>query len=402
MSQAYGPHSAAASAAGYLYQCRYALLLALQRAERQPGIELSIEKFDDVAFEAGGEPLELIQTKHHFGRPRDLTDASADLWKTLRVWARAVLEDPSSLRRVERVLVTTSHAGGAAALLRPGDARCPERALMLLERVAQSSTNEENRLAYSAFLELEGPARLALLRSIFVLDASPDLLEAQARIADEVRHCVSKEHRGAFVERLEGWWWGRVCRALVDPRDASISIAEVEDALARFREAFQPRSLPVDLADAALPDEEAQALDERIFVRQLRLVGVGTKRLGRAKHDYYRAFEQRSRWAREKLIFDDEIASYDRRLREEWEIRFEAMVDRLAGCSDEPRLAEEGRVLLEWVEQDARYPLRSIVEPFLCVGSFHMLADRLRVGWHRDYALHLNGDGGKGSPGEGG
>jgi hypothetical protein len=136
--------------------------------------------------------------------------------------------------------VTTAQAGEATALLRPGDGRCPERALLLLEKVAQSSTNEENRPAYRAFLELEGPARLALLRSIFVLDASPSLVEAQARIADEVRHSASREHRGAFVERLEGWWWGRICRALIDPRDASISIAEVEDALARLREAFQP------------------------------------------------------------------------------------------------------------------------------------------------------------------
>jgi hypothetical protein len=109
-----------------------------------------------------------------------------------------------------------------------------------------------------------------------------------------------------------------------------------------MREAFQPRSLPVDLADAAPSDEEAQALDERTFVRQLRLVGIGAKRLGCAKLDYYRAFEQRSRWAREKLIFDDEIGSYDRRLREEWEIRFEAVVDRrvqpLLRLSQLPRL----------------------------------------------------------------
>ncbi len=43
------PFDAFSSALGYLYQCRYALLLALQKGD-DPNLCLSIEKLDDVAF----------------------------------------------------------------------------------------------------------------------------------------------------------------------------------------------------------------------------------------------------------------------------------------------------------------------------------------------------------------
>ena len=44
------PHGAAASALGYLFQCRYALLDGLRAVPDTPHLLISIEKFDDVAF----------------------------------------------------------------------------------------------------------------------------------------------------------------------------------------------------------------------------------------------------------------------------------------------------------------------------------------------------------------
>lgn len=107
--------------------------------------------------------------------------------------------------------------------------------------------------------------------------------------------------------------------------DAVIQIAEIEAKVDDLREDFQRKALPVDMADAYPPDIDAAAYYARPFIRQLQLVGVGGRRLDFAKRDYYRAFEQRSRWTREKLLFDGEISTYDRRLHEEWEVRYEAM-----------------------------------------------------------------------------
>lgn len=51
MSEARASHSAAGSAAGYLYQARLALVEALRYAYVDSAIEIAVEKFDDVSFE---------------------------------------------------------------------------------------------------------------------------------------------------------------------------------------------------------------------------------------------------------------------------------------------------------------------------------------------------------------
>ena len=79
--------SAASAALGYLYQVRSALLWTLRRMKSDSDFAVGVETLDDVAFETtGGEPGELLQTKHHRRSQGLLTDASVDLWKTLRVW----------------------------------------------------------------------------------------------------------------------------------------------------------------------------------------------------------------------------------------------------------------------------------------------------------------------------
>ncbi|MGL3210676.1 hypothetical protein [Bradyrhizobium sp. BR 1433] len=87
--------TAAASAVGYLYQARLALLLCIPHLNNGAEVEVSIERLDDISFEKDGTPFELLQTKHHIDRVASLGNASPDLWKTLRTWAEAAKDDPS-------------------------------------------------------------------------------------------------------------------------------------------------------------------------------------------------------------------------------------------------------------------------------------------------------------------
>src|SRR5262245_8243045 len=79
--------SAADPSLGYLYQVRLALLWTLRRLKTDPDFLVGIETIDDVTFETtGGDPTDLLQSKHHRTGTGALTDASPDLWKTLRIW----------------------------------------------------------------------------------------------------------------------------------------------------------------------------------------------------------------------------------------------------------------------------------------------------------------------------
>lgn len=379
------PHGAAASALGYLFQCRYALLEGLRAVPDTPQLLISIEKFDDVAFEANGEPTELIQTKHHIDKAGDLSDASVDLWKTMAIWLKRVAEDIEAPFRTKFVLMTTANApdNSAAALLRMRD-RDEVAADKLLMAAAKSSKNQKIQDACAAYAAQPDQIRLSLLRAVMILDGSPNIIDVREDIERVLHHAAPRDQIENLVERLEGWWFGAVIRALSGVSPAAIPVTAIEQRVDELREEFKRDALPVDFK-AVVPSQNVIAeLDKRPFVRQLRRIEIGPRRIEFAIRDYYRASEQRSRWAREDLLIDGELEHYEQELTEAWEPRHAAVVEEADSSSPEKKV-ELGQTLFKWAEQDANFPLRTVRERFLTHGSYHILANRHEVGWHPDF-----------------
>jgi hypothetical protein len=55
------------------------------------------------------------------------------------------------------------------------------------------------------------------------------------------------------------------------------------------------------------------------------MLSLSTTRLQNAIIDYYRAFEQRSSWARENLLISNEVEEYENRLVDEW-VRYREVI----------------------------------------------------------------------------
>ena len=101
-------HQASEQMLGYLYQVRYALNLLLENDNSR--FQISIEKFDDVAFSDNGVPKQLIQLKHHVKQAGDLTDYSTDLWRTLKVWIDLIMADKTLGEDTCFTIITTALA----------------------------------------------------------------------------------------------------------------------------------------------------------------------------------------------------------------------------------------------------------------------------------------------------
>ena len=166
-----GQHSAAPSALGYFYQCRYALLDSLLRLPEGDRFCISIETLDDVVFERDGSATEVLQTKHHINTQARLTDASPDLWKTLRIWING-WSDGSIPRDTKFFLITTAlcSEGTAASYLRPND-RDEKKAIERLKSTALSSKTEANASSYEAFRAFGDKELELLISSITIFDA---------------------------------------------------------------------------------------------------------------------------------------------------------------------------------------------------------------------------------------
>ena len=392
MSNEANQFSAAPSAAGYLYQARTALLLAIPLAYKEPNVEVSIETIDDVTFEVDQQPLQLLQLKHRINKVADLTDFSSDLWKTLRIWSKLVADTPSIPSRTKLTLVTTGIVpdGAAAALLKPAFAygsdggRNPKAASELLTVAATESKNQNLAAAFNAYLALTPGMRASLLSAIEVLDGQQNLADIEGAIETSISMLAPRGKAQKARELLEGWWWPRICTALVETPTGKIAIGEIEARMDDIREMMKRDALIPDFEFAEVPAIEADKYDNFKFIRQLDLIGVGGNSVSYAKRDYYRAFAQRSKWTREHMGLESDLGNYEARLVEEWQPRFGRMAAAASGASEQD-LRIAGQDLYTWVETEARFPFKGETWRYLSVGSYHILSNDLRVGWHPDY-----------------
>lgn len=390
-----GTFSAADSALGYLYQVRVALLWSLRRARAGTEFVVSLETLDDVTFESlqvtGPKPEELLQTKHHRSREASLSDASSDLWKSLRVWFEGHANNEIPVGTALYLLTTVAAPkDGAAWLLRSDKARNVEKAIQILETVTQTSDSQANAPAYKAFLAASGAARRAILDRVVVLDQAPGVLTIDDDLKAEVHWSAETKHLEAFLQRLEGWWLRRVIKQLAAvPRSAGVLSAELEAEMSELREQFKQDNLPIDgdLLAFTLDDATHAAHADYQFVHQLKLIEAGKKRVAAAIRDFYRAFEQRSRWLREDLLLVGDLSRYEGKLVEEWELVFEAAKDEIEATAANAAKCKAARSVLAWAEKATIAIRPGVTEPFVVRGTFHLLADEKppRIGWHPDF-----------------
>ena len=197
-------HSAAPNALGYIYQIEIALYLLLKE---DGGEALSIEHIDDVTFfDEENDPSKRLQIKHH-KNIGSLTDASSDLWKTIKIWCDEADFDKLRNQELALTILTTSKAndGSIASLLKSNKRGNTPNIVQKLKSVAESSTNTGLKPCFAAFLELPEEDKEALVEAITVLDSSPLIQNVGAKIK-EMLWGIRPLQKDAALERIRGWW----------------------------------------------------------------------------------------------------------------------------------------------------------------------------------------------------
>lgn len=381
-------HQASAQMLGYLYQVRCALDLLLSDANEM--LSICVEKFDDVAFSNNGEsPSALIQTKHHINGHGDLSDKSVDLWRTIKIWIDHV--STHGLDNVKFIIITTASApeNSAASLLR-SENRDTARAFELLKQACEHSDNKSNASFYNAFNELSSETMLKILDDAIIVDNSANIIDVVEKIKHCIRYSTRPEFNDKVFERIEGWWFGKVIEALSSVTPIFVSQGEVRSKICDIAAEYLPDNLPIDAYFSESVDIGSFPRNERVFCEQLRLIAVKEKRITMAIRDYYRAFTQRSKWIQDDLLYIDELDKYERRLIDEWEHLFAQMDDELDTYSDEIKKQEAGRNLYNQIEQNTDIRIRRLCsDSFVMRGSYHILANLFRVGWHMEFEQKL-------------
>ncbi|WP_340568896.1 ABC-three component system protein [Stenotrophomonas sp. G106K1] len=382
--------SASEQGLGYIYQARLALLQLLQLPE---DTAISLEKDDDLDFVDGDGGKSLASLKHKAVGDR-LTDLSTDFWKSVNIWLARYKRDGHAASNLRFFLFTTGTVSTSSFLTRllpdqpaAGDAKTLTE---LADTALAGSTSKLIAPIATAFNELSEPEKQDFLERILILDGSPRISDIPALIRDKHMRSIRREHREFVFERLEGWWSDAVIKQLTGAKSEGIFGYEVSDKLSNFAEEYKADNLPITFRGKVPTDEIDTDADPRLFVAQLREIGISSNRIRSAILDYYRAFEQRSAWARENLLVLGEVEEYEDRLTDEWGRYKDVAFEKLNDDSVEEALREAGAFLYNWAEfetgkiESLRIRAR-VTEPYVLRGSFHILADARpepKVYWH--------------------
>ena len=384
-------HQASEQMLGYLYQVRYALALLLENDNSD--CQISIEKFDDVAFSKDDIPIQLIQLKHHIQHQGNLADASTDMWRTIKVWLDAISETPDILDGTNFLIITTATASidSAAFLLKKDSNRNPDTAYEKLKTVCFSSVNQAHQRYYDAFREAGEDTVKQLIRQIYIIDRASNIIDVEKDILKHIRYSCIPKHQKMIYERLEGWWFKKAIDALCCDTPVFVNQNQVRSFIVSVSQEYADDNLPIDILDIDDLQEDNFSANEKIFHEQLKLICLGNHRMQLALRDYYRAFRQRASWVRNDLLYVNELGQYEQRLIDEWEHAFAAMEETLSETNNatEGEKAKEGRQLFSDIEKRDIRIRPKCQEAFIMRGSYHILANQLKIGWHVDFFARL-------------
>lgn len=370
---------------GYLYQIRYGLLL-LVSDESLDG-RLFIEKIDDISI-AKPNSLDIYQTKMHIKSVANLSNASPDFWKTIRVWS-----EHSKNFGIEGCffnLITTAKAssGTIPYKLKQGneDKRDIDELHSLFIEVINESKSKENQAAYKAFSDLEPEKQKELISKIFVIDSSVDIDNIKVEITKKLRLATYPNKVEALYQRLEGWFFGEIILQLLEDREEITSI-EVQGRIRDIADSLRADNLPIDFPKSiATEEEQLQPYRYKKFVKQLEIVGINGKLINHAISDFYRAFSQKSKWMRDGLITPADEIQYDEKLVDDWSRKFATLEDSSSFNDDVKK--SEGKKFYQnyYVSTQPNIHIKErFKEQYMVNGCCHILSDNKKIGWHPDY-----------------
>lgn len=386
--------SAKEPALGYYYQIIRGLVLLLVE-NRMASPCLSFECLDDIAIEDEGN-VALYQAKLHI-KPVQLTDRSTDFWKTIRVWSEGVKNGCFNPSVTIFTLITTASIpeGSFLNLFFSDKEEDRKKIIATMESIATETTNKENKPGYDAFSALTEEQKQTLIGNIRITDSNVSIDDTMEQLKYRLELSAPIGALDSFIDSVLGWWFRNSVDMLQAGTKQTISKAAVNNYIQACRDQIRADALPdeffekVEIDDAALEESK-----DKTFVKQLTLVDATKREKKTAISDYKRAYGQRSKWLRDGRVAQSEYDSFDANLQEEWQSRFDMMLDDTEGQGEEERKTAGHMFYREnYVAPQYQLPLfRNNASGYITKGSCQMLSNDKIIGWHPDYKDLLNDD----------
>ena len=380
-------HSAAGANAGFGYQFERALFWL---AQSPSGAAIGIETTDDVAVSLKNGQLVLEQDKHSIrDNAEPYGNRSKDLWNTLSIWLGAIEAKEVAIESTHFFLVTnkvlpdciakqigaaesSEAAAACVAELVKASKEPPETVGPMMERVLRPESRETLTaliLRVKLFDGTQAAAGDALRTETLAHLQLPTWCGPTANsILDELSGWLHTSVLDLWRQKKPGWvqrdHFVNQVHAVLDRRKRQITRERAEHLI----------SVP----DSKVAQEKGQP-----FVKQLHLVTDDDAVVDTAIREFIRCYLEKMRLSQEGNVTDDDWKSFEGTLLARWN-KIRTRVARIKAGTAEADVGFE--ILTETTEGHREKLAGSDTEQvYLTSGTYHRLADLLRVGWHPRY-----------------
>lgn len=368
---------------GYIFQINYSLLLLMQ--SDLPDSFVQIECLDDIDLTYRNEK-NLFQAKYHKKNTTNLTDRSKDFWRTIRIWSTYILEDKIDISLTNFILLTTSNVSEKSIISDIKEQKDIDEVILLLNKISIEK-NQDNQKGYDKYQELNCKQKKELISNIKIADNSHNFDGIETEIKKLLRYSTTPDKITSLYERLTGWWLKQCVLNLLDEKE-NIKNSEIQEKIWFLNDSLKSDNLPIDYdMHIKIEDEKLCESEKLNYIKQLSLISMNKKYKKIAMSDYIRAYSQRSKWIREKLLNPQDEINYERKIKEYWERVFLLLEDDSENKT-EPEKADLGKnFYLDYFYKNP--PTINIkarcTDTFVVLGSYHILADNIKIGWHVDF-----------------
>lgn len=370
---------------GYYYQILYSLYLMLGRREI-PNLTIKLEDLDDLVINCS-ENLHLIQLKHHNTEDSSLSDRSLDFWKTIRVWSSEIKQ--GKIKEIDNTifsLITTGKVSDNSFLLKlkDGKSRDAEYALKEMIKISADQSVESTKKAYEAFSNLSDTQKKLLVNNVYIIDQEVDIVEVTKLIESQLKYNVPQNKVNALFDGVIGWWLKQCINLLSNSGQSEIKDIDLQNAIWAIIETLKQDNLP----DSFVLDliENLNEYENHIFFKQLKLIALGNRSLLNAVNNFRKAYGQKNKWLQDGLIMPDELEKYENNLYDNWNIMFSIVVDKIDGTENSQQLIQAGQDFYnEFIVKSHPNIRPNYSSVYYPIGSYHMLAEEKRIGWHPNY-----------------
>lgn len=370
---------------GYSLQITRAVAHLLVAHEGQ---SVSVEHLDDVATSSGDD---VVAEQDKSGLAHNpVADRSVELWKTLHNWVHAIRDGALKSDTKFILYVAQDHHGSVIDRIHRIANKADAASLVLALRAEFWGRAPE----YPARSKLPG----ALAEHVNgVLQASDEVLShlfasltfenGSGSPNDDLlpllaEKAISEVAREDVLKHLLGWAKRTLDAHIEKKRPAILSWDDFHRQLVGAAKKFDRSGnllapTPADICQADI-DLELRA---RTYVRQLEVVRCEESELSRAVNDFLRSAVDRTTWSERGDVLEGSFLEFEDGLERAWQsqkMRVE-IEQKVAAEEERGRLLYANCMSLQMRLQGMDVPA------YFVPGSFHTLADALRLGWHPKY-----------------